>query len=145
MPGQLMKVTLNGTTGAAKVDAWKYEGDRSFAFPVSGEASYQRSLWKIVGKETKGEQARRHEVDAVILPEPDNKFDRNAMRVFIQGQLVGYLARDDAAEMVEEMATTPGRPLIVICRAMINGGFKAKDGSIAHLGVVLDLDFPLTD
>jgi len=112
-------------------------------FAVRGESHRQRELWKIVGRERRGQGDIALEIDALILPEPENTFDANAMRVFIAGQQVGYLSKDDAAEMVQELAATPGQPMAVMCRARISGGFTMKDGTVAHLGVMLDLDFPL--
>lgn len=145
MPGQLRTFALQGTSGTSRIPGWQYEGDGSFSLPVVGEARRQRELWKIVGKDRKGDDDIEVQVDALVLPEPENEFDPNAMRVFIAGAVVGYLSREDAAEMAEDLLATDGQPMAVFCQARIIGGFTMRDGTIAHLGVSLDLQMPIAD
>jgi hypothetical protein len=77
----------------------------------------------------------------LLVPEPTNAHDRNAVRVLIQGLLVGYLSREDAA------AYLPGlQRLIAGCdtgyvalEGVICGGGQ-RDHGIGFLGVFLDHD-----
>src|SRR4051794_32779100 len=62
---------------------------------VVGESNYQDALWQIVGGFRR--DAVRFSCTAVLLPEPDNRYDENAIRVIVESHLVGYLAREDAA------------------------------------------------
>jgi hypothetical protein len=59
---------------------------------VVGESRYFRELRKLAGATSTGER----ETTAVLVPEPDNKYDPNAIRVSIEGHMVGYLPREVA-------------------------------------------------
>jgi HIRAN domain len=61
---------------------------------VVGESHYQDALWRV----TRGRTVERVrvEVQAVLLAEPDNPYDPNAIAVLMDGGKVGYLCRDDA-------------------------------------------------
>lgn len=67
------------------------------------------------------------------MRKPDNKNDKNAIRVEIEVQQVGHIGRDDAEDMQGFMKTLErqGRPAWV--RATLNGG---SDGR--YIGVELD-------
>ena len=56
---------------------------------VAGESHYQEALRSIAGT---GDV--RHEAEAHLIPEPENEYDPNAVRVEIDGHKVGYLPRD---------------------------------------------------
>src|SRR5262245_15118888 len=62
---------------------------------VVGESNYQAALWQIVGGRTP--ERVRLPVQASLLPEDDNRYDSNAISVWISGSKVGYLSRADAA------------------------------------------------
>ncbi|HGN3139727.1 HIRAN domain-containing protein [Pseudomonas aeruginosa] len=121
-------------------------GDGSYSFPVVGESHYQRALRRISGAE--GAKGKRHECDAVVVHQPHNKHDKNACAVTIDGQLVGYLPRDEAKAVVALMQSR-GLPegFSVGCKAVIKGGWIATDGYKGSYGVDLDIDtgeFPAT-
>jgi hypothetical protein len=61
---------------------------------VVGESHYQDVLWRLVGGDD-GERVRC-EIQAILVHEPTNACDGNAIQVRIEGQVVGYLSRDDA-------------------------------------------------
>jgi hypothetical protein len=127
-------------TAAANVrgiDATFYPGDEPLE--VVGESGYQDALWTIVGGRRR--ESVRYETEAVLEPEPDNPYDPNAIKVLVDGNLIGYLSRDDAAtylpgllRLMEESPT--GR---VALEAQIVGGGPRRDG-IGYLGVFLDHD-----
>ena len=118
-------------------DATLYPGTETLE--VVGESHYQETLWALVGG-TRAERVR-HETIALLVPEPDNPYDRNAIQVLIDGQLVGYLGREDAA------AYRPGLLRLmqssvdgnVALKAAICGGGQRPDGR-GRLGVFLDHD-----
>jgi hypothetical protein len=56
---------------------------------VVGESAYQDALWNICGGR-QGDQIRCPIV-AVLVPEPTNPYDANAISVVIDGSKVGYL------------------------------------------------------
>ncbi len=63
---------------------------------VAGESHYLAQLRKVTRSLGSG---REGEVmtDAVLVPDPRNRFDANAVQVLIDGQQVGNLPREDAA------------------------------------------------
>jgi hypothetical protein len=104
---------------------------------VVGESHYQDALWQIVGGRSR--HRVRHSIDAVLLPEPDNRQDSNAIRVLVDGHLVGYLSREDASVyrngLLRLMASCPTGH--VALEGQIVGGGPRRDG-IGFLGVFLD-------
>src|SRR6266480_2211819 len=63
---------------------------------VVGELAYQDTLWRLSGG-TLRDRIRR-QIVAVLVPEPTNPYDANAIAVQIDGQVIGYLPRDTAQE-----------------------------------------------
>jgi len=118
------------------VSAYLFGGDDDLE--VVGEAGYQEALWALCGG-SKGDRIR-HKIVAVLVPEPENPYDSNAISVHIEGNVVGYLARDVAA------AYLPGlRRLMARCGGhvalegvIVGGGYY--DDAPGRLGVWLDHD-----
>jgi hypothetical protein len=66
-----------------------------FPTHVAGESHYQSALETICG--CRQEYGRATWTDDVqLIPENDNPYDPNAVRVAIEGRTVGYLSRADA-------------------------------------------------
>ncbi|HEY3560641.1 MAG TPA: HIRAN domain-containing protein [Kribbella sp.] len=65
---------------------------------VVGESRYQEALWSLSGAQVG--QSVRCAVAAVLVPEPQNAYDPNAVAVAIEGHRVGYLDRSTAAAYV---------------------------------------------
>ena len=107
---------------------------------VVGESHRQEELWRIVG----GRQADyvRFDVHAVLVPDPDNVYDPNAIEVRIDGTLVGYLSQEDAASyrpgLLRIMEAHGGQ--LVALDGVICGGGPREDARIGFLGVFLDHD-----
>ncbi|MCY1397744.1 hypothetical protein D9M71_127600 [compost metagenome] len=121
-------------------------GNGSYSFPVVGESNYQEALRRIAGAE--GAKGKRHECAAVLVHQPNNKHDKNACAVTIDGHLVGYLPRDEAKTVVVFMQSKGlAQGFSIGCKAIIKGGWIAKDGYKGSYGVDLDIDtdeFPAT-
>ena len=69
----------------------------SYAYNIVGEQSYQNNLKKIAGP--KEEESKFFECYAKVSSEPLNQYDKNAVKVEINGLLVGYLSRSEAAKL----------------------------------------------
>jgi hypothetical protein len=116
---------------------WRLHGGRE-DLEVVGEASYQSVLWSLCGS-SPGDRVR-HEIIAVLVPQPENPHDRNAIAVCVEGEIVGYLPRQLAAAYI-----SPLRRLMssagahVALRGVIVGGGHRDDGP-GRLGVWLDHD-----
>src|SRR5436309_8378826 len=105
---------------------------------VVGELAYQDALWRLSGG-TLGERIRR-QILAVLVPEPTNPYDANAIAVQIDGQVIGYLPRATAQEYLpglQRLMSECGG--YVALRGVIVGGGYYDDGP-GRLGVWLDHD-----
>ncbi len=105
---------------------------------VHGESNYQENLWRIFG----GRQPDRVEADviAVLRAESDNAYDPNAVSVWINGLLVGYIPRQLAPVYhagVIALEEREGLPIALHAR-VVGGGLRA-DGP-GQLGVFLQHD-----
>jgi hypothetical protein len=101
---------------------------------VVGESNYQDALRGLVG-------ARRDRVrlpvQATLVAEANNRWDSNAISVWIAGSLVGYLSRDDAAAVrpgLLELERRHGASIAL--PGVIVGGGEATPS----YGVFLNLD-----
>jgi hypothetical protein len=114
---------------------------------VVGEASYQGTLEVIAGGRTiNGGVYRDH--TALLLPEPSNPYDVNAVRVILTSSVggrsgkVGYLSREDAVAyrpVIDRLAAS-GR--LVACRASIQGGWDRGPRDRGSFGVLLHMGSP---
>ena len=103
---------------------------------VVGESHYQEVLWRCVGGIT--EERVRHPIVAVLEPERHNRYDSNAIAVKIDWEVVGYLAREDAAAYrpgLQALESRYGNPIGL--EGVIVGGGPRADG-LGLLGVFLD-------
>lgn len=75
-----------------------------------------------------------HQCDAVLVREPDNQYDANAVAVFVDGHKVGYIPRADAEDMAASLDGFASRGQRVCLSAEIGWGDPAI------IGVRLDLE-----
>ena len=119
------------------VKATLYAGGETLE--VVGESHYQDTLWEIVGG-VRPERVRYGTL-ALLVPDPDNPVDANAIEVLIDGQRVGFLSRQDAIRyrpgLLRLMSASPTH-LIALHGVVVGGGPRA-DG-LGFLGVFLDHD-----
>jgi hypothetical protein len=141
MRGLLARLRGSGQTSAGTrpaPTAILLAGDETLE--VVGESYRQEELWRIVG----GLRADyvRFDVHAMLVPDPHNEFDTNAVEVRIDGTLVGYLSREDAAHyrpgLLRSMQAHGGQ--LIALHGVICGGGPREDARIGFLGVFLDHD-----
>jgi HIRAN domain-containing protein len=113
----------------------EFKPGRGFSFEIVGEANYQENLKKIAGPKT--EYSKKHKCVAVLMPEPNNPHDPNAVRVDISRKTVGYVARTEAKK-IQEIILSIAPVAGIQCQAKIVGGWKDKD-SEGHFGVKLNI------
>ena len=97
---------------------------------VVGESHYQGVLESVSGGKT-SDGARDPEQMAILLPEPSNPYDSNAVRVFIAkggldggvGGVVGYLSREDAVSYRPVIDRVAEMGAVTACRAHLKGGW----------------------
>lgn len=102
----------------------------SYAYNIVGEQSYQNNLKKIAGP--KEDKSKFFECYAKVSSEPFNQYDKNAVKVEINGLTVGYLSKSEAAKLA-------GRVINKTVPAVINGGWKDEEGTGSY-GVKLAIN-----
>ena len=103
-----------------------------------GESFYQPALAAACGRRNAEEVF--FECEATLVPEPDNRFDGNAVRVEIGGLLTAHLARADAAEYQPLLLELREAGYTALCRALIVGRDASDpDMQTTNLGVCLDV------
>lgn len=112
-------------------------GPGDFAVEVVGVSRRQDAIAEIVARH--GRSGRTLTVDALLILENANPHDANAVRVEIDGALIGYLSRDNACRYRADLAAANTPDVTVQCSARIVGGFETANGNRAHFGVRLDL------
>lgn len=105
----------------------------SYPMDAVGESHYQRELAQICG----GHSRHGHEIeaDAHLTREPNNQFDKNAVAVSIQGHVVAYLPREQAARIASQMIEDGLKS--ATCAAKIVGGWRTNQHDEGHFGVRL--------
>jgi very-short-patch-repair endonuclease len=101
---------------------------------VVGESFYMDALRRIVGADAARTDMRiRVPVQATLVPEPGNPYDRNAVAVHVRGHKVAYLARTEATRYQRAIQALPGRRVSTHAQIV---------GSGDRLGVSLKLPDP---
>lgn len=105
--------------------------ERSIIYLVDivGEQSYQANLRKIAGP--KQEKSKYVKVMARVVSEPFNAYDKNAVKIEINGLTVGYLSRNDAKLLA-------GKVINKTVPVLINGGWLDNDSEGSY-GVKLGI------
>lgn len=140
MPGLLSRLFARPPELAARVEtleATLYSGHETLE--VVGESHYQDALWRIVGGQSR--DPVRFETYAVLVPDPANPHDPNAIEVRVDSELVGYLSREDAAAYrpgLLRLMEMSANQLVALHAAIVGGG--PRPGGIGYLGVFLDHD-----
>lgn len=109
----------------------KYEAE------VVGESHYQPALKAIVGDH--GDESANMPVQALLVPEPDNPYDKQAIKVEINGMKVGHLSRESARTFHRRLAAKNVAKQTTRCGAMVTGGWVDKSGQRMSYGVNLDI------
>lgn len=99
---------------------------------VVGESFRRDALARIAGIGGDGEVLRQH--IATLVPEPTNAYDRNAIKVLIAGEHVGYIPRDLAAILADGVSNLRAEHGDVTTLAELNGsGTEYGFGVVLHL------------
>lgn len=122
---------------SAKDTRWVEDVERfgDIRVDVVGESHYQPAIrtacnWK------PGDDTLFHCM-AELVPEPTNPYDRNAIKVTIDGACVGYLSRQDAVTLGPAVRNAVKHQGSGMCRAVIAG---RANSDTDNLGVFLHLD-----
>ncbi|ADQ06468.1 HIRAN domain protein [Caldicellulosiruptor hydrothermalis 108] len=99
---------------------------------VRGESYRQNNLQTLVGKPCKKGYLVPKEI--TLVREPDNKYDRNAIRAEIEGVHVGYIAKEIASKLA------PTMDVLNITSFQVAGLIRGGSRTIPTLGVHIWLD-----
>lgn len=113
---------------------------------VVGESAHQGSLERLAGGRTI-DGARNPDHTAILLPEPTNPYDPNAVRVVVvtatgEHAVVGYLSQEDAVGYRPIIDRLAAQGMVAACRASISGGWDRGDGDRGEFGVRLSMGTP---
>ena len=106
---------------------------KGFPLDAVGESHYQDALERICGGHNR--DGHYFEVEAVMRREPANPHDPNAVSVWIEREIVGYLARDQAARVSGQMAEDGIDE--AACEAQVVDGWRTNQYDEGHFGVRL--------
>ena len=127
-----------------QAEAWKelktrVFSTRDFDVAVVGESNYQDALRRSK-REVKDYDGKAY-ITAIVVREPDNKFDSGAVKV-MNGRLetIGYLSRPVAAKYGESIELWEAEGYSLRCQAVLAGG----TGKRKNIGAWLDLASPDT-
>lgn len=122
------------------VSAEELTGTGSFDVAAVGESNYQAELRSGIGGGRSG-SVQVH-VTAVLVREPENPYDSDAVAVYITGGgKVGYLSRDDARRYSRPLEKLAREGDVGSCKALISGA-GTYEGRRGMLGIWLDLAAP---
>lgn len=109
------------------------------AFAIVGESHYQDALEAVAGGRNEAGTLRRL-ITAVIEAEPSNRYDRRAIRVVVEGRIVGHIPRNETA-LFHPLLQRVNPPCLV--RGRLTGGWDRGPKDRGLIGVELLLDWPL--
>jgi hypothetical protein len=121
--------------------AWRLDPRPDAVLDIVGEQSYQDALRKLGGPLTPEGPTRVDHV-AGLVPEPDNPYDHNAIRVQIDGRRVGYLSRENALLYGPVIRWSIDQGRHVAARAKLVGGWNRGGGDRGSIGVKLHVGTP---
>ncbi len=135
------KARVGGSAGAVS-SGWPQwttlaGSGRNDSQTVVGESHYQDALKAVAGGRTEN-GPRRPCVVAELVREPKNRYDRNAVRVDIDGRTVGRIPAEDAPRYHEAIEHLRKQGLPATCRATILGGWDRGAADRGSFGVELD-------
>lgn len=128
--GVVIWYVLKAKNAVNKTSANPALSNASYSYNIVGEQSYQNNLKKIAGP--KEEESKFFECYAKVSSEPFNQYDKNAVKVEINGLLVGYLSKSEAAKL-------SGKVVNKNVPAVIDGGWKDEE-STGSYGVKLAIN-----
>ncbi|MBA3877621.1 MAG: hypothetical protein C0498_11955 [Anaerolinea sp.] len=131
---QAWRLTFDAMPGARFIDLSNDEEEQQ----VVGESHYQDELAEV--SNLANGVVRRRDVVAVLVAEPDNRYDRNAVRVEVFGRQVGYIPKEDAEEISPILLTLHRQGTFIASQAAIVGGGIGRSGSRLSFGIRLAIE-----
>lgn len=112
-------------------------GDDSYRLEVAGERNYLANFERIFGK--RDADGVDEEIDALLVLEPTNPYDSNAVRVEVDGLTLGYLSRHSAPAFRSMLRSRFGNADRAIASGIVRGGWYRGSDDQGDFGVTLDV------
>jgi hypothetical protein len=93
-----------------------------FTVEVLGESRYRNAIVRLAGQHGDAKADARH--TALLLPDDANPYEEKAVAVFLSGEMVGYLAQQDALAFRQLLA-----------RYEVTGRLTSTDGAVRGGGL----------
>jgi hypothetical protein len=114
------------------------KGREQFQINVAGESFYPDAFAALVGARTRDGIA--FPTRAQLTLDDENPYDRNAVKVMVDGHQVGHLPREAAKAFRRTVRYGELAEYETFeCAALINGGWDRGGGDAGNFGVKLDL------
>jgi hypothetical protein len=104
------------------------------AVDAVGESYRQAALEEVGGGRTPF-GVRHPVITAVLVREPDNPHDPNAVRVEAAGRHLAYLSREDAPRFHGVIEKLASKGMKASCRAQLIGGWASGNGNDGSIGI----------
>jgi len=136
--GLIILTCLTRTRWTTKVRPPRLVGNGSFMIEVTESCRYLSSFEKICGRRTADCINRKTEANLTL--ENGNRFQKQSMRVSIEGYTVGYLPHASTRDLlVAAMGVGLGGSKVFECAAHIRGNWDKALRKQGSFGVWLDL------
>lgn len=100
---------------------------------VVGESHYQPAISAAAQGRNCQDWQDAVETTAILVPEPANPYDRNAVRITLGGRTVGYLSREEAVQYQPQLLDLLEAGSLGSCPAYVCGGGDRYYGVFLHL------------
>jgi hypothetical protein len=120
---------------------WLLDPRTDAVLDIVGEQSYQDALRKIGAPFTEEGPTNLDHL-AVLIAEPSNRYDKNAIRVQIDRQRVGYLSRENALLYGPVVIWALQHNRFLVAHAKLTGGWNRGEGDRGSIGVKLHVGSP---
>lgn len=116
----IKQLSLDSTAYIVHYDGRAETGDQ-YPFDIVGESFHHAYLKELAGQH--GDDSVWVEYEAVIQHEPNNPHDKNACAVYINGRMVGHLARNHAESWLNLLKRKDiDHMAMVYVKAVVTGG-----------------------
>jgi hypothetical protein len=121
----------------ADVPALHWQDGGRYQMEVVAESVYAETVKRLAGPH--GDARANMQLRALLMPDDDYPFDDKAVAVFIEGELVGYLAKEDASRFRRKLDLKDLNGKVSSTDAAIRGG-GVWNGKRLSYAVWLDID-----
>lgn len=117
--------------------ALHWSDDGHFMVEVMNESRYQATLRDLAGEH--GEQAAATPYVATLMPDDHNAYENEAVAVFIEGRMVGYLSQKASVKFRELLRRKEAAGQLSTTDAQVRGGALWQGKRLQYI-VVLDVE-----